>query len=60
VLWSYIESKDNRTTQALFFCLECGFEENAGVVDAIKRKGWTCPIASKVSGATMLPAAGTY
>jgi len=28
-------SKDNRQTQARFVCVECGFEENAGLVGAL-------------------------
>ena len=61
---------DNRTSQAKFACVECGFEENADLVGAINvlRHGEAllssegqddARIACEVSGAVMPPAAGT-
>jgi len=63
-------SADNRRTQALFRCVECGFEENADLVGAINvlRRGEAllssegqdnARFACEVSGAVMPPAAGT-
>jgi len=53
-------SKENRKTQAVFKCIECGFKENADYVAAIniKRAGHA-RLACEVSGAVMPPAAGT-
>ena len=54
-------SADNRTSQAKFACVECGFEENADLVGAINvlRVGHA-RFACEVSGAAMPPAAGTH
>ena len=54
-------SAENRTSQAKFACMECGFEENADLVGAINilRAGharFTC----EVSDAVRSPAAGTH
>jgi putative transposase len=45
-------SKDNRKTQALFVCVECGFSENADLVAAInvKRLGIASLVCSSSSG----------
>ena len=54
-------AKDNRTTQAQFACVECGFEENADVVGAINvLRAGHARLACEVSGATMPPATGTH
>lgn len=53
-------SADNRQTQALFKCVECGFEGNADVVGAINvLRAGHARLACEVSGAVMSPAAGT-
>jgi putative transposase len=54
-------SAHNRTTQARFACVGCGFEEHADVVGAINvlRAGYA-RFAWEVSGAVMPPAAGTH
>jgi len=53
-------SADNRQTQARFECVECGFEENADLVGAINvLRAGHARLACEVSGAVMLPAAGT-
>jgi len=53
-------SKENRKTQAVFMCIECGYKENADYVAAIniKRAGHA-RLACEVSGAAMPPATGT-
>jgi putative transposase len=54
-------SKDNRQTQARFGCVECGLIENADVVGAINiLRAGHARFACEVSGAGMLPAAGTH
>lgn len=64
-------SVDNRKTQALFSCVECGFEGNADMVGAINvlRRGEAllsnqgqddARFACEVSGAGRPPAAGTH
>ncbi|QCP54863.1 transposase [Trinickia violacea] len=54
-------SKDNRKTQALFACVECGYEENADVVGAINvLRAGHAQFACEVSGAVMPPAAGPH
>ncbi|PXX82035.1 zinc ribbon domain-containing protein [Rivihabitans pingtungensis] len=54
-------SAANRQTQAKFECVECGFEENADVVGAINiLRAGHARLACEVSGAVMLPAAGTH
>ncbi|MGL6070408.1 zinc ribbon domain-containing protein [Craterilacuibacter sp.] len=54
-------SKLNRQTQALFKCVECGYENHADTVGAINilRAGYA-RLACEVSGAAMPPAAGTH
>jgi len=54
-------SADNRKSQALFLCVNCGFEANADVVAAINivRAGHA-RFACEVSGEVMPPAAGTH
>ena len=53
-------SADNRQTQALFACVECGFEENADVVGAINvLRAGHARFACEVSDAAESPAAGT-
>ena len=53
-------SADNRRTQALFRCVECGFEENADLVGAINvLRAGHAQFACEVSGAVRPPAAGT-
>ncbi|WP_216352568.1 zinc ribbon domain-containing protein [Aquaspirillum sp. LM1] len=53
-------SADNRTSQAKFACVECGFEENADLVGAINvLRARHARLACEVSGAVMPPAAGT-
>src|SRR5690606_10987406 len=63
---------ENRRTQALFACVQCGFEGNADLVGAINvlRRGEVllereqgqddARLACEVSGAIMPPAAGTH
>lgn len=54
-------SADNRTSQAKFACVECGFEENADLVGAINiLRAGHARCACEVSGAVMPPAAGTH
>ena len=54
-------SADNRRTQALFLCVQCGFEANADVVAAINvLRAGHARFACEVSGAVMPPAAGTH
>jgi putative transposase len=54
-------SADNRTSQAKFACVECGFEENADVVGAINiLRAGHARCACEVSDAVMSPAAGTH
>ena len=54
-------SAANRQTQARFFCVECGFEENADAVGAINvLRAGHARLACEVSGAVMPPAAGTH
>lgn len=64
-------SAQNRHTQAMFKCVECGFEENADVVGAINvlRRGEAllssegqdnARLACEVNGAIMPSAAGTH
>ena len=54
-------SADNRQTQSLFECVECGFEENADVVGAINvLRAGHARLACEVSGAVTPPAAGTH
>lgn len=54
-------SADNRTSQAKFACVECGFEENADLVGAINiLRAGHARCACEVSGAAMPPAAGTH
>ena len=54
-------AKENRKTQDVFRCVECGFKGNADHVGAIniKRAGHA-RFACEVSGAIMPPAAGTH
>lgn len=53
-------SADNRRTQALFECVECGFEDNADVVGAINvLRAGHARLACEVNGAVMPSAAGT-
>jgi len=54
-------SADNRTSQAKFACVECGFEENADVVGAINiLRAGHARCACEVSDAARSPAAGTH
>jgi len=54
-------SADNRTSQARFACVECGFEENADVVGAINvLRAGHAQFACEVSDAVRSPAAGTH
>ncbi|RIY41083.1 RNA-guided endonuclease InsQ/TnpB family protein [Neopusillimonas maritima] len=54
-------SADNRTSQAKFACVECGFEENADVVGAINvLRAGHARFACEVSGEVMPPAAGPH
>jgi putative transposase len=54
-------AKENRQTQALFSCVECGYEENADLVGAINiLRAGHARLACEVSGAVMSPAAGTH
>lgn len=56
---SYV-SANNRKTQARFFCIKCGFEENADVVGAINvLRAGHARFACEVSGAVTPPATGT-
>lgn len=53
-------SKDNRPAQALFACVECGFEENADLVGAVNvLRAGHARFACEVSGAARPPATGT-
>jgi putative transposase len=52
---------ENRRTQALFHCMECGFEHNADTVGAINiLRAGHARIACEVSDAPRSPAAGTH
>jgi putative transposase len=54
-------SADNRLSQSLFMCGECGFEDHADVVGAINiLRAGHARSACEVSGAVMPPAAGTH
>ncbi|MCP1674447.1 putative transposase [Natronocella acetinitrilica] len=54
-------SKDNRRKQALFACLDCGFEEHADLVGAINiLRAGHARFACEVSDEVMSPAAGTH
>ena len=54
-------SKQNRSTQARFECVVCGFQAHADWVGAINiLRAGQARIACEVSGATMPPAAGTH
>ena len=54
-------SELNRTTQARFCCIECGYQNHADIVGAINiRRAGLARIACEVSGAAMQPAAGTH
>lgn len=54
-------SKDNRKTQEIFDCVDCGFKGNADVVGAINvLRAGHARFACQVSGATMPPATGTH
>jgi putative transposase len=54
-------AKENRKTQALFYCVECGYEENADLVGAINiLRAGHARLACEVSGVVMPPAAGTH
>jgi putative transposase len=54
-------SAQNRQTQAMFRCVECGLEENADLVGAINiLRAGHARLACEVSGAIMPPAAGTH
>jgi putative transposase len=53
-------SKENRTTQASFVCVDCGYKNNADVVGAINvmARGHRV-LACQASDAVMSPATGT-
>ncbi|WP_373331831.1 RNA-guided endonuclease InsQ/TnpB family protein [Thiopseudomonas alkaliphila] len=54
-------SAENRTSQAKFACVECGFEENADLVGAINiLRAGHARFACEVSDAVRSPAAGTH
>ncbi|AKX54541.1 cytosine methyltransferase [Thiopseudomonas alkaliphila] len=54
-------SAENRTRQAKFACVECGFEENADLVGAINiLRAGHARFACEVSDAVRSPAAGTH
>lgn len=54
-------SANNRTCQAKFACVECGFEENADLVGAINvLRAGHARFACEVSDAARSPAAGTH
>ncbi len=54
-------SKENRSTQAAFACVQCRFEEHADVVGAINvLRAGHAQFACEVSGAVRPPAAGTH
>ena len=54
-------SADNRTSQAQFACVECGYEDNADVVGAINvLRAGHARFACEVSGEVIPPAAGTH
>lgn len=53
-------SKDNRSSQAVFVCVECGYVANADLVGAINvLRAAHARFACQVSGAVMPTAAGT-
>lgn len=52
---------DNRKTQAVFRCVECGYTNHADTVGAINvRRAGYARIACQASGAAMPPATGTH
>lgn len=54
-------SANNRKTQSVFECVDCGFKENADVVGAINiLRAGHARLACEVSGATRPPATGTH
>ena len=54
-------SKENRSTQSAFACVQCRFEEHADVVGAINvLRAGHAQFACEVSGAVRPPAAGTH
>ncbi|MGL6069694.1 RNA-guided endonuclease InsQ/TnpB family protein, partial [Craterilacuibacter sp.] len=54
-------SAENRQTQALFKCVDCGYENHADTVGAINiLRAGHARLACEVSGAAMPPAAGTH
>ena len=54
-------AKENRKTQAQFWCIECGFKGHADLVGAINiQRAGHARFACEVSGVVMPPAAGTF
>ena len=54
-------SKENRPTQSVFCCQQCGYQNNADVVGAINiLRAGHARLACQASGAVMPPATGTH